>query len=293
MLRLASHLPHAAVGLAPVLERALDLAAQDRPHPVVEPVGRRRVDVDRFEHRAPQVVLALGVGGVADPDRPRSVVSGQVIERDLGDLILTADAVEDLQLGVALGQVGDEVEVVVGLPVEAQAEQTPERERRVADPAEAVVVVAHASWRLGQRRGRRGHECAGRREGQPLEREGTALEVAAPRMIREAAPRQPVLPVVGRPDEPLVGLLERVGRFVLGPREGAEVLIALADERASAGPSALEAEIEVGRQPQMEIDPRRRRLALVVAPVRVLPARPGPARSQAWARSPTSSGPRR
>ena len=36
MLRFAAHLPDPAVGLAPVLERALDLAADDRPGAIVE-----------------------------------------------------------------------------------------------------------------------------------------------------------------------------------------------------------------------------------------------------------------
>ena len=37
MLRLAPHLPHAAVGVAPVGQRRLHLAAEDRPDAVVDP----------------------------------------------------------------------------------------------------------------------------------------------------------------------------------------------------------------------------------------------------------------
>ena len=80
VLRLAAHLPHAAVGLAPVRERRLDLALEDRPDAVVEAVAAPGVDVDRVEHRAPHVVLALVVGAVADAHRPGAVVAAEVVE---------------------------------------------------------------------------------------------------------------------------------------------------------------------------------------------------------------------
>ena len=179
VLRLAAHLPDAPVRLAPVLERALDLAHEDRPEPLVEAVARLRVQVDRVEHRAPHVVLALLVGGVADrgpAGRPRSRAGGRASAPR--SVALAVDAVHDLQVVVALGHVGDEVEEVVGLPVEAERVQRPQRERRVADPAVAVVPVALAAGRLRQRRRGRGDERAGRRERQALQRERAALEVA-------------------------------------------------------------------------------------------------------------------
>ena len=61
--------------------RRLDRACEDRPQPLVAAWSReRRVDVDRVEHRAPDVVLALVEGAVADRapgGRPRSRGGGR------------------------------------------------------------------------------------------------------------------------------------------------------------------------------------------------------------------------
>ena len=56
-----------------------------------------------------------------------------------------------LMCWVAL-EVGDELHELVRLPIEVEVVQRLERERRVADPGVAVVPVALASRRLGQRR---------------------------------------------------------------------------------------------------------------------------------------------
>ena len=179
MLRVAAHLPDAAVGLAPVGDRRLDLLLEDRPHALGQRVARLGVQVDRVEHRAPHVVLVLVVGAVADPHRPRVLVAAQVVERLLGQVGAAVDPVHDLQPALrGLGAVGDEVEEVVGLPVEAERVEAPERERGVADPGVAVVPVALAAGRLGQRGGGGGDDRAGRRVGQALERERAALQVA-------------------------------------------------------------------------------------------------------------------
>jgi hypothetical protein len=66
-------------------------------------------------------VLLLVVGGVAGPNRACALVARQLIERLLGERVLTVDPVQDLHLVlVVFGDVGDEVEEVVGLPVEAE-----------------------------------------------------------------------------------------------------------------------------------------------------------------------------
>ena len=236
MLRVAADLPDPAVRLAPVLEGRLDLADEDRPDPLVEAVARLRVEVDRVEHRAPHVVLALPVGGVADADRPRPLVAGEVVEGLLLRHRLAVDAVHDLEVASSLGDVGDEMEVVVRLPVEAERVEAPQRERRVADPAVAVVPVALAARRLGQRGRRRRDDGAARRVGQALQRERRALEVRAPRVVGERAARQPVLPVVGRPDEALVRVLEGARRRVPSPRRARRT--ACSPSLSSVRPSA-------------------------------------------------------
>ena len=67
-----------------------------------------------------------------------------------------------------------------GLLAIAAGEQRVERERRVAQPAVAVVPVAHAAELLGQRGRRRGDDAAGRRVGERLERDQRALDRVAP-----------------------------------------------------------------------------------------------------------------
>ena len=156
VLRLAADLPDAAVGLAPVRQRLLDLVADERPHALAQPVARLHVQVERVEEAAPHVVLAVVVGAVADAHGRRVLVAREVREVLLLERALAADAVHDLQL-VLLADLGEEVEEVVGLPVEAERVEAPEHERRVAHPGVAVVPVAVAAGRLGQR-GRRGRD---------------------------------------------------------------------------------------------------------------------------------------
>ena len=64
-------------------------------------------------------------------DRPCAFIAGQMIKGLLGQFPLAADAVHDLQVGVLFGEVGDEVEEVVLLPVKAERVQAPEHERRI------------------------------------------------------------------------------------------------------------------------------------------------------------------
>ncbi len=108
------------------------------------------MQVDRVQHGAPHVVLPLAVGVVADADRARSFVPRQMVEDLLRQGALTVDTVHDLELRIALGNVGDEVQVVVRLPVEAEGVQAPQCEGRVADPGVAIIPVALAARRLGQ-----------------------------------------------------------------------------------------------------------------------------------------------
>ena len=106
--------------------------------------------------------------------------------------------------------------------------QPPQRERRVAHPAVAVVPVALAAGRLGQRGRQRRDHRARRRVGQALEHERGALQVPAPRVVREGPGGEPLAPEVagrwmcGRPRSTCRGPRAR------GPRERAEAPLALA-----------------------------------------------------------------
>src|SRR5438045_6035166 len=99
-------------------------------------------------------MLRLLVRTVADAYRPGALVAVQVVEHALVEFAAAVDAVDDLQVtAVAFDQVAEERDVVVGLPLEAEGVQAPERERRVAHPGVPEVPVTLPAWCLGQRGG--------------------------------------------------------------------------------------------------------------------------------------------
>ena len=199
MLRLAARLPDALVGLAPDPGRALGLRLHDRPQPPRHPLAAPRVQQDRVEHRAEDVVLALVERAVADPHRPRAGVAGEIVARGLGQIPPPVDPVHDLQRAVVVRlDVGDELDELVGLPVQVEPVQRLERERRVAHPRVAVVPVALAARGLGQRRRERGDRRAGRHVGEPLDRERRALDRVAPAVVGEPRTAEPRAPEVHR-----------------------------------------------------------------------------------------------
>src|SRR6185436_12853219 len=59
VLRLAAGLPDSLVWLLPDLDRAFGLRLHDRPEPAGEALALSRVEQDRVEHGAEDVVLAL------------------------------------------------------------------------------------------------------------------------------------------------------------------------------------------------------------------------------------------
>ena len=257
---------------------------EHRPDPLGEVFAGLGVEVDRVEHGAPDVVLALGGGGVADPDRPGVVVAAQVAQLLLGQLLLAPDPVHDLELLVAVPDVGHEVEEVVGLALEPEGVQAPEHEGGVADPGVAVVVVALTAGGLGQRGGGRGQQRPGGGVGEALEGQGGPLEVALPGMLGEHPLVDPAPPELGRPLHPLEGLVGVGRRGPLGPvllrrgplrarpaqcREGP---VALAQGGPGVRASAFEADPEVGDQPQLDVALAAVGDRLAVALVGVLPA---------------------
>ena len=130
---------------------------EHRPQGLRDLLAGPGVQIHRVQHRAPDVVLPLVVGAVADPHRAGAVVAGQVVQLLLDQAALATDAIHHLQrmafTVVRAGHVGDEREEIVGLAVQAQRVQAPQRERRVANPRVAVVPVAFALRGFRQRRG--------------------------------------------------------------------------------------------------------------------------------------------
>ena len=145
----------------------------------------------RVHHLAVHVELELLRRGVADPHRLRSLVARQPVELQLGQPPLARAAVHDLDVARVAGDRAQQpVAPRARLVLEAAAEQRHQRERGVAQPAEAVVPVAHAAELLGQRRRGGGDDAAGGRVGERLQRQQRA---AHERVVGVAAahPRAP------------------------------------------------------------------------------------------------------
>ena len=154
VLRLAADLPDATIRLAPVGDGLFDLSLQNRPQVLGDLLTRPRVEIHRVQHRTPHVVLHLVEGAVPDSHRPGIVVARQVGKLVLDERTFTADAVHHLQrMGISVigaGHFGDEGEEVIGLAVQAQGVEAPERERGVPDPRVAIVPVPFALRRFRQ-----------------------------------------------------------------------------------------------------------------------------------------------
>jgi hypothetical protein len=97
-------------------------------------------------------VLHLVVGAVADAHRTGVVVAGQMVQFFFDEAAFPADRVHHLKrvalTVVGAGHVGDEREEVVGLAVQPQRVQAPERERRITHPRVAVVPISFALRRF-------------------------------------------------------------------------------------------------------------------------------------------------
>ena len=115
-----------------------------------------------------------------------------MIERLLGKVVVSVDAVHDLQ-----GVVGVELVATILNPVhelaggfgETNPHQSIERERGIADPGVAIVSVAFATDSLGQAAGRGGHDRTRRLERHQLERKRRPVRDLAPPALIGALPR--------------------------------------------------------------------------------------------------------
>ena len=188
----------------------------------------------------------------------------------LGQLPLAADPVHDLQVGLLLGQVGQEVVEVVGVLVQPERVQGPQHERGIAQPAEPVVVVALAAGGFRQRGRRGGQQRPGRRVDQPLQCEGRAFQVRPPRMIGEVAPADPLMPEVPGPRQPLMRLVEGARRGRVTPRQRAVHLIAGAQAPPRHRERSLDPQVQVGGELELGLAVKHR-LHLVVAVPHVPP----------------------
>ncbi len=119
---------------------------------------------------------------------PRYPLSGNV--RSDASRAITVDAVQHLQArSRPRGGLHEPPEQRLRLGAAAKAQQGVDQERRVADPAEAIVPVADATDFLRQRRRRRGYRRAARGEDHQLERQRAPDHRVAPRTVIRARGR--------------------------------------------------------------------------------------------------------
>src|SRR6266536_1874384 len=92
-----------------------------------------------------------------------------MLQLSFAEVVLAADPVHDLERGAAAGGTRHEGDELAGLVAAAADVERLQRQACVADPGVAVVPVALAADRLGQRRRRRSDDRARRTVGEALE----------------------------------------------------------------------------------------------------------------------------
>ena len=198
----AAHLPDAGVLLPPAVLQPPQQHLQQRPPSRIAGDAVHGRLVGGVNQLAVHVQLQLRGGGVADPDRQRAVEAGQPVELALVQPPLAGDAVHDLEVGgIARDRAQQPAAPLERLIEVAAGEHRAQRQRGVAQPAEAVVPVAPAADALGQRGGGCGHDPAGGAVGERLQHQQRAVDlvVVVARVAAVAGPLQPVgLAVVER-----------------------------------------------------------------------------------------------
>ena len=190
----SARFPDAAVGLVPDFRDVLQQGALHVPAGLRDGEASHARLLEGIHQLAIDVELELLVGGVADAHGFRIGIAGQPVDFPFGEPPLAAQSVHDLHL-VGRARDGALQPVAPGgcLVVNTGVHHGQERERGVAQPAQAVVPVARAAEMFGQRGRRRRHDAAGRHVDQPLERDQRApdrLGVGALALRR----RSPVAP---------------------------------------------------------------------------------------------------
>ena len=162
---------------------------------------------------------------------------------------------------IGAGHVGDECEEVVGLAVQPQRVQAPQRECRIAHPRVAVVPISFALRGFRQRRGGRRQQRAGRRIRQALQRQRAALQIRPPRVIGEVADVDPLPPALAGLPHLVGGLVVGLRDRMLGPGQRDEDVVALLHSGACPRLVALQSQPQVSGQAQ-----RRMRVGVAAGP---------------------------
>ncbi len=209
-----AYLPDAVVGVLPGPFQEIQNLQQHGPPSLALRQPQLPAGIQAGQHLTVDVQLELPRGGVADVDRSRALVAGQPVQLVFGQPPRPVDVVHDLQVRrVARGGPEQPVPEAAGLVDVSADHQRVQRQAGVAQPAVAVIPVANAPDRLGQRRGRGGDDGAGGLERQRLERDQRPQDGVAPRPLVAAAAR-PVFPVAIGLEQLPVGIGGRRGLLV-------------------------------------------------------------------------------
>src|SRR5215469_1869896 len=163
LLPSAPHLPDALVRPAPVGAYPVDQTQDVRPAVVPDRRTVLVVQVDRVHQLAVDIELEVVESRVPDTDRPGSHVAFEMRQGLLGQRMTAIEPIHDLERAVGL-----ELLAALRHPAHeggrlfrvAEAHESLEDERRVADPGVAIVPVAPAPDQLGETEGRRGDDGA-------------------------------------------------------------------------------------------------------------------------------------
>ncbi len=181
MLRRRAHLPDPLVGQPPDPLEMVEEGDAQRPAPRIggKPAAHRMLE--HVGELAVDVELGLARGGIAHAHGARSFEAAQPVELALVQVALPGHAVHDLQLlRASRHRAYEPVLPGIGFLGVARVQEGEQGERRVAQPAIAIVPVARAADQLRQRGRRRGHDAAGRAVSEPLQRHQRAAHRARP-----------------------------------------------------------------------------------------------------------------
>ena len=161
MLARTARLPYSVVRLAPKLAHLAAEAGKTSPLPRIELTSALDELTDGLNHGPVDVELQLLMRRIADAHGAGAAITLEVSKLDLPQARFAEYVVDDLETGPSQPRrVQKPVDEKRSLTRIADIDKSLESQRRVAQPTEAVVPIAHATGDLRQRG--RGGPCPGR-----------------------------------------------------------------------------------------------------------------------------------